>query len=114
MTACVSGHWVTSLRQVSVLDREYNGIKMSNTTHMPQFDKLTSADNFSMWKLQMAAYLQIYKLMAIVDGTTQRPAEAKAQEIWDTNDALAKLAILTVIDAGQREYVCSAKTSAMM
>jgi len=67
-----------------------------------------------MWKLQMAAYLQVHKLMGIVEGTVERPVEAKPQEIWDTNDALAKLAILTTIDVGQHEYVSSAKTSATM
>lgn len=81
---------------------------------MPQFDKLTGSDNFPMWKLQMAAYLSVHKLMVIVDGTVQRPEEQKAKEQWDVNDALAKLAILTAIDAGQHEYVCSAKTSAVM
>lgn len=78
---------------------------MSNTTHMPQFDKLSGADNFPMWKLQMMAYLQVHRIMAVVDGTSKRPVEEKARETWDTNDALAKLAILTAIDAGQREYV---------
>jgi len=87
---------------------------MSNITHMPQFDKLTEADNFPMWKLQMAAYLQVHKLMGIVEGTVERPVEVKPQEVWDTNDALAKLAILTAIDVGQHEYVSSAKTSATL
>lgn len=79
---------------------------MSNTIRMPQFDKLSGAENFPMWKLQMMAYLQVYKILAIVEGTERRPA--------DVNYAMAKLAILTAIDAGQREYVCSAKTSATM
>lgn len=52
--------------------------------------------------------------MAIADGTSARPADEKARETWDTNDALTKLAILTAIDAGQHEYACSAKTAATM
>jgi len=62
----------------------------------------------------MTAYLQVHKLMGIVEETVERPVEAKTQEVWDTNDALAKFAILTAIDVGQHEYVSSAKTSATM
>lgn len=81
---------------------------------MPKFEKL-NGDNFAMWKLQMIAYIKLHKIMDVVD-RTRKPDSTTISDIekWKMADSSAILAILTAIDQNQREYISSAKSTAVM
>ncbi|KMQ87096.1 retroelement pol polyprotein [Lasius niger] len=83
---------------------------------MPQFEKLSGTENFPIWKAQMSAYLTVIKVIDIVDGKQEKPDDNDVNNMskWITDDATAKLAILTAIDASQLDFVSSAESAAVM
>ena len=61
---------------------------------MPNFEKL-NGDNYTMWRMQFMAFLELHQLIGIVEGTDVMPEE-KADEIvkWSTRNSTVKFAIL--------------------
>ena len=80
---------------------------------LPQFEKI-NGDNFRMWKLQISAYLNVHKLIKIVNGQEERPvlkddkSNLSEVEAWDVKDAQAQRALLTAIGQCQIDFVSAA------
>ncbi|XP_049823478.1 uncharacterized protein LOC126265595 [Aethina tumida] len=79
---------------------------------VPHFDKL-DGKNFTLWKLQMQTFLDVYGLRKIVNGTERRPdgTNESGDQNWIKKDAKAKLAILTAINVDQLDYVSACETA---